>query len=197
MNRTKIPAWLGVAAGIVAVVWAIVMLKYEAPVEHISLPNDLGVYTSYEYYGGDAYTGIQQAAADTSQNVKTQTEMIRAGFKSLPQLVPDYKPAFGAILLCLGLGMIFHFLNKVQEINAQNIFESRLLKALGSTNAQAEKNEARVSAATASQHTMTPPPPPRRTSLQGDSAAPWVCPVCDRHNNAQVLVCACGKHQPR
>ena len=25
--------------------------------------------TSYEYYGGDAYTGIQQAAADTSKNL--------------------------------------------------------------------------------------------------------------------------------
>ncbi len=28
-----------------------------------------GYYTSYEYYGGDAYTGIQHAAADTSRNV--------------------------------------------------------------------------------------------------------------------------------
>lgn len=25
--------------------------------------------TSYEYYGGDAYTGIQQAVADTSKNL--------------------------------------------------------------------------------------------------------------------------------
>lgn len=28
-----------------------------------------GIYVSYEYYGGDAYTGIQNAAADTANNV--------------------------------------------------------------------------------------------------------------------------------
>ncbi len=28
-----------------------------------------GGYTSYEYYGGDAYTGIQQACADAANNV--------------------------------------------------------------------------------------------------------------------------------
>lgn len=41
------------------------------------------------------------------------------------------------------------------------------------------------------------PPPARPTQSSPRATAPWVCPVCDRHNNAQVLVCACGKHQPR
>lgn len=40
-------------------------------------------------------------------------------------------------------------------------------------------------------------PPARPTQSAPRNTAPWVCPVCDRHNNAQVLVCACGKHQPR
>lgn len=43
-----------------------------------------------------------------------------------------------------------------------------------------------------------PVPPPARPAQSAPRAtAPWVCPVCDRHNSAQVLVCACGKHQPK
>ncbi|MBE7061340.1 MAG: SHOCT domain-containing protein [Clostridiales bacterium] len=41
-----------------------------------------GKYTFYEYYGGDAYTGIQQAAADTSYNVLigNQNSAVMGGF---------------------------------------------------------------------------------------------------------------------
>lgn len=41
------------------------------------------------------------------------------------------------------------------------------------------------------------PPSVRPAQSTPRNTAPWVCPVCDRHNSAQVLVCACGKHQPR
>lgn len=43
-------------------------------------------------YGGDAYTGIQNAAAKTSENVKELAEIVQFGF--------------GSILLVMGLGFI-------------------------------------------------------------------------------------------
>ena len=36
-----------------------------------------GYWTDYEYYGGDAYTGIQQAAADTARNVDDLGDLVR------------------------------------------------------------------------------------------------------------------------
>lgn len=42
-----------------------------------------GMYVSEKYYGGDAYTGIQQAAAKTGQNVQDLIEINRFGFSSI------------------------------------------------------------------------------------------------------------------
>lgn len=44
---------------------------------------DDGNYVSYNYYGGDAFTGIQNAAADTGENVRTLTESVNYGFGSI------------------------------------------------------------------------------------------------------------------
>lgn len=40
-------------------------------------------YTSLEKYGGDAYTGIQNAAAETSRNVYGLGQCVESGFKFL------------------------------------------------------------------------------------------------------------------
>lgn len=37
-------------------------------------------FTEYRYYGGDAYTGIQHAAKDVSDNVRALTDICSAGF---------------------------------------------------------------------------------------------------------------------
>lgn len=60
--------------------------------------------TSYHYYGGDAYTGIQHAAADTANSVKF---------------------GFGSVLLISGLGFIaYAFLSeKVKEDSVENPFD--------------------------------------------------------------------------
>ena len=39
-----------------------------------------GDYVSSQYYGGDAYTGIQQASAATANNVRYTTEAVNEGF---------------------------------------------------------------------------------------------------------------------
>lgn len=49
-------------------------------------------YASKSMYGGDAYTGIQNAAAATSKNVKELASIVQFGF--------------GSILLVMGLGLI-------------------------------------------------------------------------------------------
>lgn len=40
----------------------------------------LGDYISTSIYGGDAYTGIQNAAADTGNNVYKQSQIVQQGF---------------------------------------------------------------------------------------------------------------------
>lgn len=42
-----------------------------------------GTIVCYESYGGDAYTGIQHAAADTAVNVIYLTESVNYGFGSI------------------------------------------------------------------------------------------------------------------
>ena len=42
-----------------------------------------GSFESYEYYGGDAYTGIQNAAATTARNVQCLCKIARFGFGSI------------------------------------------------------------------------------------------------------------------
>ena len=49
-------------------------------------------YASKSMYGSDAYTGIQNAAAATSKNVKELASIVQFGF--------------GSILLVMGLGLI-------------------------------------------------------------------------------------------
>jgi len=52
----------------------------------VSIPS-YSVHTSYEYYGGDAYTGIQQAAADTSRNVANLISTCRSGLESVVKAI--------------------------------------------------------------------------------------------------------------
>lgn len=125
----KLPALMGIFAGFLAMIFAIVLMCTGSSAK-IELPSDTGTRTSYSYYGGDAYTGMQQASADTARNVKLQSSIILAGFQSLPEMMPNNGFGFGTILLCLGLGMIAFFAGKFMEIDARADFEYRLLKAV-------------------------------------------------------------------
>ena len=51
-----------------------------------------GQYSEYVTYGGDAYTGIQNAAAETANNVKEMNKIISFGF--------------GSVLLVIGASML-------------------------------------------------------------------------------------------
>ncbi len=67
---------------------------------------DTGVFERESAYGGDAYTGIQNAAAITANNVKCVAEIVSTGF--------------GSILLVFGLYLIaVSILNLVDPFLAQ------------------------------------------------------------------------------
>lgn len=62
----------GIALGVGALIAAI----YIFSMHH-------GGYENYLSYGGDAYTGIQNAAAQTANNVRSLADIVKAGFGSL------------------------------------------------------------------------------------------------------------------
>lgn len=58
--------------GIVAIVLAVVCLLMSS-----------GSHESYKTYGGDAYTGMQQAAAQTANNIQDLIAVVKFGFSSV------------------------------------------------------------------------------------------------------------------
>lgn len=62
---------------------------------------DVGSWEAAEYYGGDAYTGIQQASAQTANNVLEGMRMLQTGLSGF--------------LLAFGLATIAYFWVKMKE----------------------------------------------------------------------------------
>lgn len=58
--------------GVVGIILAIVCLL-----------QDVGKLAETQYFGGDAYTGIQHASAYTANNVLALTKLVKVGFSSL------------------------------------------------------------------------------------------------------------------
>ena len=145
MKKCKFPAILGMLAGVLAMIMALMMFGADGVAELTYADTsvstlgsmDTGVRTSYSYYGGDAYTGMQQASADTARNVKLQSEIILSGFKTLPSIakanrvtgVATNMDGYASILLCLGLGMVAFFGYKLCEAGARASFETKVLAA--------------------------------------------------------------------
>ena len=121
MKRNTIFPMIGIAAGLLAIIFAIVAFTSGGS----SLSGSTGTYTSYAYYGGDAYTGIQQAAADTARNVKNLAEIVQSGFRS----VGGGNNA-GFILLVMGFALIAFSGAKLSEYKASALYEQAVLNAL-------------------------------------------------------------------
>lgn len=79
---------IGFVAAIISLVTGVVMLAL-----------DSGNYSSHQAYGGDAYTGIQNAGATTADNVQALAVIAKCGF------------AF--VLIVTGLTLLAIFLPKV------------------------------------------------------------------------------------
>lgn len=65
-----------------------------------------GGYETSKSYGGDAYTGIQNASAQAANNISYLADIVQKGF--------------AAILFVFGLTMIFLFATKVLERKDKN-----------------------------------------------------------------------------
>lgn len=107
MNKNKRYAYLVMIAGLIALIFAIVMFATGS----ITKPGT-GISVSNQYYGGDAYTGIQNASAATARNVQTLSEIAIAGFRHL-------SVGLGALLLVLGIILISISLYWLSRINSK------------------------------------------------------------------------------
>ena len=126
--RNRLFPRLGILCGVLSVIFAIVVLAGGgAGLKEM----ETGTRTSYEYYGGDAYPGMQQAAADTARNVKTLSEIVKAGFQGVSS------SGMGFLLLILGCWLIVHSLHVLDEMQAREQFEAKVLTSIGQFSAQA------------------------------------------------------------
>lgn len=80
----------GIISGIISVIFGIIMFT-----------KSVGTYESSVRYGGDAYTGIQNAAAQTANNIQALSEITKFGFAFL--------------LIAIGLIAILYFLSKLKN----------------------------------------------------------------------------------
>ena len=85
---------LGMIAGILSVIFGVVVFSMST-----------GSWEPPKSYGGDAYSGIQQAAAQTANNVQELADICRCGFAYL--------------LIVVGLITIAVFASKLSKKNAE------------------------------------------------------------------------------
>ncbi len=86
----KIINIIGILSGILSMVFGFICLS-----------NRVGTYVIDKSYGGDAYTGIQNAVADTANNIQTLSENLIFGF--------------GALLIVIGIAILCYFFVKLIE----------------------------------------------------------------------------------
>ncbi len=90
--KGKASSVFGMISGILSVIFGL-----------ITLSQDTGSLESSASYGGDAYTGIQNAAAQTANNVQDLAEIVAMGF--------------GFLLIVLGLFAISYFVTKMKNLS--------------------------------------------------------------------------------
>lgn len=98
MGKSKrITGFFLLVAAIVSVIFGIVCFNsypYTSITKHVQ----------YEYYGGDAYTGIQQAAADTANNVEATYQVVRSTYYMIAQGLGFALILSGIVLFGCGVG---------------------------------------------------------------------------------------------
>ena len=101
MGKSKrVTGFFLLVAAIVSVIFGIVCFN--------SYPSlDTTKYVKYEYYGGDAYTGIQNAAADTANNVQANVETVKDNYYLIARGFGFALIIAGIVLLGCGVGKFF------------------------------------------------------------------------------------------
>ena len=139
----------------------------------VAFGSDVGYFEYNETYGGDAYTGIQNAAAQTARNVKFLAEAVT--FSS------------GSILLVIGLTLIVYGLKKLLSAEDTNINFPSLYETT-----QTIEQPAESIARPASPDAHTADCVDRSSAAEGF----WVCKACGAHNKTNYGQCKkCGKYR--
>ena len=73
------------------------------------------VITGRSVYGADAYTGIQNACADTSNNVVAVGNLLESSIKMQKSLMNTVSNSVGSLILCVGLISFCYFLIGYQK----------------------------------------------------------------------------------
>ena len=94
INKEKAFSALGIISGIISIVFSIIVFCM-----------DNGSWENSLQYGGDAYTGIQNAAAQTANNIQALSDI--------------FKIAFGAVLLVGGIVLICVFGLKMVKLSEE------------------------------------------------------------------------------
>lgn len=112
-KKVKVPSIFGIITGVLSFLIGITGIVVNYSASH---------YVSYEKYGGDAYTGIQNAAAATASNVSNLGDTVSNGFN--------------VILVILGLAIIFFFMGNLFEMTAVSSYQFNPVPTVNQPNVQ-------------------------------------------------------------
>ncbi len=85
-----------------------------------SLDTYTGIYVAHEIYGGDAYTGIQQASADTANNIRAAAGTIADILKDIGSyFFTLVATIFGSLSICKFIKIIESAKNKKSADQAE------------------------------------------------------------------------------
>ena len=119
-SKNLITGVMFIIAGLIAIAFAIVVISQTTNFS-------VGSYTWYESYGGDAYTGIQNAAADTANNVS----YLNDNLEDFAQMFKVSTFGFMLVVACVCFGVGAKCLaNKpaVEDVTAPKDSDNKLAK---------------------------------------------------------------------
>lgn len=100
--------------GFVLIIIGVVTLIFSGNCNAIGLRSWNKINPSKEWYGGDAYTGIQQAVVDTARAVEDATENIRHLDLTIQQVSTYVFVVVGLVIIVIGVNI---FWERIEEEN--------------------------------------------------------------------------------
>lgn len=118
-GKQKIIAVTGIVCGCIILVFGIMTFSGVLYTSYGTAGSTEVTETYYEWYGGDAYTGIQQAAADASTNAGIAASNTVITNIILNRMMTSISRIMGLVLISMGLMTICGFLYKLTGIKPQ------------------------------------------------------------------------------